>query len=50
MYMHGFLVTYSQTHLLRWLFAHLQIGPIISLEHRCQVMMGLDGQPAAHQK
>lgn len=48
MYMHGFLVTYSQSHLLRWIFAHLQIDLIILLEHRCQVMIGLDGQPAVH--
>lgn len=50
MYMHGFLVTYSQSHLLAWLFAHSQIVLVITPEHRCQVMMGLDRQPAVRHK
>lgn len=50
MCMSGLLVTYTHAHLLGWHYADSQIGPIILLEHRCQVMMDLDGQPAEHHK
>ena len=45
MYMHNFAVTYTHVHLLWWHFAQIQIGKMISLAYRCQVVTGKDRLP-----
>lgn len=44
MLVHAPFAAYTFTHLSQWHCSHIQVGQIVTLEHRCQVNVGLDGQ------